>query len=106
MIDDLKHIGLKRLLEIRENQYRSKNNDQDYCPIETESRIYEIKTKMAENFVKSEALKDKLEKESLVLVSANIKRYHRDFLKRNEINLSKIIRDTIEEMILKETGEL
>lgn len=45
---NLNNLGLKRLLEIKANQYRSKDNSQDYCPFTVDARIIEIQTKQAE----------------------------------------------------------
>lgn len=46
--DDLKFFSLKILLEIKNNQYRSKNNDQDFCPFSVEDKIYELGHKKAQ----------------------------------------------------------
>lgn len=47
MRQELKHLTMKQLLDIKENQYRSKDCTVDYCPFSVEERIIELKIKKA-----------------------------------------------------------
>ena len=42
VVQNVKNIPLKTLKAIRDNQYRSKDNQTDYCVFETEQRINEL----------------------------------------------------------------
>ena len=50
IIDNVDRLGLKRLIEIKENQYRNKDATQDYCPFSVEARINELAQKQADRF--------------------------------------------------------
>ena len=41
-ITNVKNIPLKRLVEIRDNDFRSKDGKFDYCPFEVSARIAEL----------------------------------------------------------------
>lgn len=49
--DDVRFMTRQQCEDIRDNQYRSKHNDQDYCPFAIEQRLTELDTKRAEKFM-------------------------------------------------------
>ena len=46
--DNLKHLSMRQLKEIKDNGYRSKDCRQDYCPFSVEERIFELAIKQAD----------------------------------------------------------
>lgn len=76
VVQNVKNIPLKTLKAIRDNQYRSKNNDTDYCPFETEARIAELETKKAEKMVEEAKSSGTFDAQLLALMSIDNKQQY------------------------------
>jgi len=50
-IQKTENMTLAQCLRIKENQFRSADNTQDYCPFEIEQRIIDLKVKKAAKIV-------------------------------------------------------
>lgn len=68
-----KNMTLKQAEAIRDNQYRSADNSQDYCPFSIEERIVEIKIKMAAKITGQEIEADEFDSQLAAVMSVDSK---------------------------------
>lgn len=76
VVQNVKNIPLKTLKAIQANQYRSKNNEVDYCPFETEARIAELETKKAEKMVEEAKSSGTFDAQLLAILSVDNKQQY------------------------------
>lgn len=74
-IDNLLHFPLKTLEAIRDNQYRSKDGSQDYCPFSVEERIAELSSKQALRLMQQEDKQEFDQQLSALMQSVNPHRW-------------------------------
>lgn len=68
-----KNMTLKQAEAIRDNQYRSADNSQDYCPFSIEERIVEIKMKMAAKITGQEIEANEFDSQLAAIMSVDSK---------------------------------
>lgn len=72
----VKNIPLKTLKAIRDNQFRSKNNDTDFCEFAVLARIAELETKKAEKIVEEAKSSGTFDAQLLAVLSIDNKQQY------------------------------